>query len=193
LLATGPLPERVLDVGTGTARIPIEICARAPDVRVVAIDLADSMLAVAKENLERTGFAGRVELQRVDAKAMPYADGEFASVVSNSIVHHIPTPKAVLEEMWRVTAPGGLLFVRDLFRPASEADVARLVALYGGTPPANPARIPAFECGRDSFRASLRAALTVEEIAALAAPLGIPSDAVRATSDRHWTLAFRKP
>jgi hypothetical protein len=41
------------------------------------------------------------------------------------------------------------------------------------------------------FEASLHAALTVDEVVALAAPLGIPSEAVRQTSDRHWTLSGR--
>lgn len=193
LLARGPIAKRILDVGTGTALIPIELCSRTPHVSVVAIDLAEHMLAVAKANVARQGLAARVQLDRVDAKALPYADGEFGTVVSNSIVHHIAVPSVVLAEMWRVLARGGLLFVRDLVRPESHSDVDRLVVLYGGTPPANPARIAAFECARDSFRASLHAALTVDEVAALIAPLGIPRDAVAMTSDRHWTLAYEKP
>ena len=43
------------------------------------------------------------------------------------------------------------------------------------------------------FRASLRAALTVADIVAVVAPLGVPASAVRMTSDRHWTLAYEKP
>lgn len=193
LLALGPLPGRVLDVGVGTALIPIELCARATGVEVVGIDLAEHMLAVARRNVERRGMSGRIELERVDAKAMPYADGAFAAVVSNSIVHHIPEPRAVMKEMWRVLAPGGLLFVRDLFRPDTSAELDRLVELYGGTRPDDPAAVPAFEIAQSSFRASLGAALTVEEVTALAWEIGIPESAVRATSDRHWTLAHRKP
>ena len=36
-----------LDVGTGTALIPVAICGRHPDARVIAVDLARSMLTVA--------------------------------------------------------------------------------------------------------------------------------------------------
>jgi ubiquinone/menaquinone biosynthesis C-methylase UbiE len=183
LAVRSPLPSPVLDVGTGTARIPIELCARAREAEVVAIDLADHMLALARTNVERAGLASRVRLERVDAKALPYADGAFGAVVSNSIVHHIPDPRDVLSEMWRVTAHGGVLFVRDLTRPPSIAEVDRLVALYGGD------HVPA----RDLFRASLRAALTPEDVAALTRPLGIEASAVRMTSDRHWTLSCVKP
>jgi ubiquinone/menaquinone biosynthesis C-methylase UbiE len=193
LLALGKLPKRVLDVGTGTARIPIELCTHEKNVEVVAIDLADHMLAVARENVTREGLASRVRLERVDAKTMPYEDGAFGATISNSIVHHIPEPAGALAEMWRVTAKGGVLFVRDLARPASETDVDRLVALYGGTPPADPRHLKSFENQRFLFRASLCAALTVAEVAAMVAPLGIAESAVTMTSDRHWTLVAKKP
>ena len=42
------------------------------------------------------------------------------------------------------------------------------------------------------FEDSLRAALTVEEMCRLAADLDGTPDAVRATSDRHWTWVARK-
>jgi hypothetical protein len=46
---------------------------------------------------------------------------------------------------------------------------------------------------RALFEASLLAALTADEVRGMVAPLGIPGDAVRSTSDRHWTLARVKP
>ncbi|MDI1479713.1 class I SAM-dependent methyltransferase [Polyangium sp. y55x31] len=192
VLALLPNPGRVLDVGTGTARIPIELCALSPSAEVVAIDLADHMLALARENIERAGLASRVTVAKIDAKALPYPDGSFGAVLSNSIVHHIPEPAAVLAEMWRVTSRGGLLFVRDLHRPETEAEIDRLVALYSGERPTDPAAALSFDHQRSLFRASLAAALTASEIAAFVAPLGIPASAVRMTSDRHWTLSAVK-
>lgn len=188
----GRIPARVLDLGTGTALIPIELCSRAGGFTIVAIDLAQHMLDLAHSNVARAGLADRILLEKVDAKGTPFEDGAFSATISNSIVHHIPDPRAVLPEMWRVTAKGGLLFVRDLHRPESEAEVDRLVALYGGEPPADPAALPSFEHQRALFRASLCAALTVAEVAEMVRPLGIPASAVSMTSDRHWTLAYEK-
>src|SRR5438105_4055267 len=95
-----PLPGNiVLDVGTGTAQIPIELCRQNAIVNVVAVDLAEHMLRVAKENVQRAGLANRIRLERVDAKRSPGPAGRFAAVISNSIVHHIPEPAAVLAEM----------------------------------------------------------------------------------------------
>src|SRR5437867_3719734 len=71
-----PLPGSiVLDVGTGTAQIPIELCRQNAAVNVVAVDLAEHMLRVAKENVERAGLANRIRLERVDAKRPPGAAG----------------------------------------------------------------------------------------------------------------------
>ncbi len=120
----------ILDVGTGTARIPIELCRQHAAARVTAIDLAEHMLRVGRDNVGHAGLAQRITLECRDAKALPYASGFFAAVISNSIVHHIPAPGAVLAEMARVLRPGGCLLVRDLLRPNTDAEVRRLVDLY---------------------------------------------------------------
>jgi|SRR5579883_787025 len=193
LLAVLPRPARVLDVGTGTALIPIELCRRAPGARVDALDLAAHMLAVARRNVERAGLSDRIRLQLADAKSTGEPDGAYEAVVSNSIVHHIPDPRDLLREMVRLVARGGVLFVRDLVRPESEAEVGRLTATYAAVPAGlDPETKAMHERQANLFAASLRAALTVAEVRAMVAPLGIPADAVRATSDRHWTLAYVK-
>ncbi len=177
-------PGVILDLGTGTAQIPIELCARWPAARVLAVDAARHMLRVGRRNVAAAGLAGRIELAQVDAKRLPYGDGAFRLVVSNSIVHHIAEPARVLHEAWRVTARRGLVFFRDLFRPPDEATLQHLVQTYA--PGANAHQ-------QQMFADSLRAALSVEEVQQLGAGLGLAPSAVRATSDRHWTLVARKP
>jgi len=173
----------VLDLGTGTALIPIELCRRHSAVRVTAADAARHMLDVGLKNVERAGLAGRIRLQQADAKRLPYCDGQFPTVVSNSIVHHVPEPREVLDEAWRVTAPGGLLFFRDLFRPPDEATLRNLVHTYAEG---------ANEHQKQMFADSFRAALTVDEMQELVARYGQPPETVRMTSDRHWTWVARK-
>jgi ubiquinone/menaquinone biosynthesis C-methylase UbiE len=174
----------ILDVGAGTAQIPIELCRQHPTATVLAIDLARHMLEVGQRNVLDAGLDERVRLQLCDAKNMPYADGSFTAVISNSIVHHIPQPGAVISEMVRVTRGGGLLFVRDLMRPADDVSVKHIVQAYAAD---------ANQHQRQMFEDSLRAALTLDEVRALIAPLGFAAETVQATSDRHWTWAARKP
>jgi ubiquinone/menaquinone biosynthesis C-methylase UbiE len=179
-LATLPEQERhdILDLGTGTAQIPIEFCRQSPQGRILAVDAAIEMLELARYNLELASVTTRVQLAHVDAKQLPYPDAMFDIVMSNSIVHHIPEPATALAEAARVLKPGGAIFFRDLMRPESDAEVQRLVELYAG------------ECNdhqRAMFDASLRAAITLDEVQALIAPLGFSAESVTATSDRHWT------
>lgn len=171
-------PAEVLDLGVGTAQIPVELCRRVSGVRVVAVDAAESMLAMARENVVAAGLVDRIELVHADAKQLPFPAAKFAAVVSNSIVHHIAEPARVLAEAVRVAAPGGLQFHRDLCRPDNQPELDRIVATYAAG---------ANEYQRRLFAESLRAALTLDEARALVTALGFAPDTVRMTSDRHWT------
>src|SRR5438552_8910233 len=57
----------VLDVGTGTALIPLELCRQHPTIEIVGIDLAEHMLAVGRRNVAAAGLGGRIHLERRDA------------------------------------------------------------------------------------------------------------------------------
>jgi ubiquinone/menaquinone biosynthesis C-methylase UbiE len=168
----------ILDLGTGTAQIPIELCGRGGDFRVMATDAAMHMLELARYNIEAAGMTDRIQLALVDAKQLPYPDRTFDVVMSNSIVHHIPDPSHVLREALRVVRPGGLLFFRDLFRPADEQTLTQLVDTYAADCSAEQ---------RQLFAQSLHAALSLPEIRDLVEQLGFNPETVQATSDRHWT------
>jgi len=180
LLAVRPQPGDVLDLGTGTALIPVELCKRETTCRVMAVDAAVNMLELARYNI---GTTDRIQLAKVDAKQLGFDDGMFDTVMSNSIIHHIPEPRTVLAEAVRVAKAGGLLFFRDLLRPDDLATLRHLVDTYAGN---------ANDHQRKMFGESLHAALTVEEIREFVASLGFPRESVQATSDRHWTWVGRK-
>ena len=184
LLAASPPPGEILDLGTGTALIPIELGRRRTGHRILGVDLAEHMLALGRKNVERAGLCEAITLERVDAKGLPYATGRFDVVMSNSIVHHIPEPRSALAEAVRVLRHGGLMFVRDLLRPDDDATVRRLVDLYAANDTPHQ---------RQMFYDSLRATLTLDEIRDLVASLGFSHDSVQQTTDRHWTWSAVKP
>lgn len=184
LIEAGPIGRDVLDLGTGTALIPVALCLRDPASRVMASDASVEMLELARYNVELHHLLDRIQLNRCDAKKLIFTSAYFDTVMSNSLVHHLPTCDVFFAEALRVLRPGGLLFVRDLCRPRSDAEVNRFVSLYadGET-----------DYSKQLFRQSLHAALTVSELQQIVEPLGIPGTAVQMTSDRHWTLCHRKP
>lgn len=181
-LRLGPTAGAVLDAGAGPGDIAILLARRGPGLRVLAIDLGEHMLALARQRVIRAGLAGRVEVVHADAKATGRPDGGFDMIVSNSLVHHIPEPLLFFAEMKRVARAGAALLVKDLHRPRSEAEHRYLVETY------------AAECTpeqRRLFADSLRAALTAEEVAEICARLDLTDVTVRRTSDRHWCVERR--
>jgi ubiquinone/menaquinone biosynthesis C-methylase UbiE len=185
LAAHGPgRGGEVIDVGTGPARIPISLCRADRNFRVLGIDLSGPMLDLARRNIVEAHLTDRIRLARGDSKSLPFPDGRFEAVVSNTIIHHIPDPSAAFEEMVRLVAPNGTLMVRDLARPADESELDALVNRHAGSE-LIPARI--------LFRDSLRAALRLEEVRQIIQKLGLSADGVKTSSDRHWTWIWSRP
>ena len=181
-LELAPTTGYVLDIGTGPADIAILLAQRAPGLSVLAIDLGEHMLATARENVRRANLANRVEIRKADAKATGLPNAAFDMVLSNSLVHHIPEPTLFFREMNRVARPGAALFVKDLHRPQTEAELEHLVDSY------------ATDCTdyqRRAFWESLHAGLTVAEVLSICRSLEIPGANVRRCSDRHWCLERR--
>jgi ubiquinone/menaquinone biosynthesis C-methylase UbiE len=183
MLSCGSVVGRILDVGTGTAQIPIEICRQAEQCQVMACDLAVSMLDIARRNIAIAGFEHRIRLYHGDAKSLDCEEQTFDWVVSNSLIHHIPEPGPVIQQMLRVLRPGGRLFLRDLLRPDTNATIESLVQLYTGDQP---------EMSQQLFRQSLAAALSLDEVRQLAKQFGFSPESVQATSDRHWTWSGKR-
>lgn len=184
LFATGFTGVDILDLGTGTAQIPVELCQRSEDCRVMAVDAAINMLEIAKFNIDVAGMLHRIQLQKVDAKNMDFPDGMFDAVVSNSIIHHIPEPLDCLREAVRVTKPTGTLFFRDLLRPGSQQELDHLVQTYTGQENTH---------SQQMFRESLHAALTLDEIQDMVEQLGFDRQSVVQNTDRHWTWTANRP
>lgn len=116
VLNSSPEKGIFLDVGTGTGWIAIGIAQKNPHCRVVAVDLSDTMLRVAKNNAEAEGVAHRIEFMIADAKRLPFADNSFHSVFSHNMLHHLAEPLGMVHEIARVVRGGGAVNIRDLKR-----------------------------------------------------------------------------
>jgi ubiquinone/menaquinone biosynthesis C-methylase UbiE len=138
---------------------------------------------VAAQNIAAANLVSRIALVHADAKSLPFHNDAFDAVISNSIVHHIPNPRDCLAEAVRLTAPGGLLFHRDLARPHDNEALSHVVNTYASEATVYQRRL---------FAHSLHAALTLDEIRALIATFGVTAETVQMTSDRHWTWTSRK-
>ncbi|MDI6804475.1 MAG: class I SAM-dependent methyltransferase [Bacteroidota bacterium] len=175
------LPDEglVLDLGTGSARIPILILQRNRKLKIIAVDLSENMLKVGKMNVDTYNFSASVELIIVDAKKLPYPDNHFDAVISNSLLHHIPDPLPVLKEINRVSKSKAGILIRDLIRPESFSIVEALVQQYAGD---------CDEHQKKLFRDSLIASFTIDEVKILVEQSGIKDSVVIQSSDRHLSI-----
>ena len=100
---------RVLDLGCGTG-YPALLIAEAvgSNGEVIGLDLAEDMLAVARQKAGRFGMTN-VRFQQADITALPFEDHYFDAVTSRFCLMFLPEiPKAVAE-ITRVLKPGGYM------------------------------------------------------------------------------------
>lgn len=178
-IALDPHAIKILDVGTGTARIPILMCQHQPQYLITGIDLAQSMLIIGQRNVAEAGLTQRIRLEQVDSKKMPYPDLEFDMLISNSLAHHLPDPLSFFVEIKRLVRPGGAILIRDLIRPENDIIVNNLVAQIGGNYDAHQQQL---------FHDSLKAALTLAEVQELIDRVGLPQVNLTQSSELHWTM-----
>lgn len=99
---------RVLDVACGPGEPAVTIAAgiAAVDGQVVATDLVDEMLAMARENARERGVTN-ITFQQADAEALPFPDASFDAVTCRHAIMLLPDAPQALREMRRVLVPGG--------------------------------------------------------------------------------------
>jgi ubiquinone/menaquinone biosynthesis C-methylase UbiE len=104
-----PPPEgaRILDVGCGTGEIVARLAARFTRASFVGVDLEESHLERARSNCGP--FGSRVRFQREDALALSLPAAEFDLVVCRHMLQAVSDARRAVEEMVRVTRPGGRL------------------------------------------------------------------------------------
>jgi ubiquinone/menaquinone biosynthesis C-methylase UbiE len=102
----------VLDVATGTGRMPLALFAQERfHGYVVGLDLSARMLEQAETKLNP--YAGRYALLRHGAQQLPFPDDTFDAVSSLEALEFMPRPERVLAEMVRVLRPGGVFVVTN--------------------------------------------------------------------------------
>ncbi|EIC29710.1 methylase involved in ubiquinone/menaquinone biosynthesis [Methylomicrobium album BG8] len=115
--------ERVLDVcsGTGASALPAAVQV-GPRGSVLAVDLADKLLAKAKTKAEAKRLKN-LEFRAGDMLALGYPDGRFDAVICIFGIFFVPDMAAAVRELWRNVRPGGRLAITtwgpDLFEPAN--------------------------------------------------------------------------
>jgi ArsR family transcriptional regulator len=104
-------PGKLLDVGCGPGFLLNKALADPRFAKVTGADFSNSMLTLLRARHEGKQ---KLDLRLADAQKLPFRDGQYDSVVSDMVLHHLAEPWNGLAEMARVAAPGGAVVFSDL-------------------------------------------------------------------------------
>ncbi len=118
VLTLGTPKGLLLDVGCGPGNIILKVAQRCPHLSIVGVDYSANMVRAGRRAAGELGLENQVFFNQGSADQLPFADGTFDIVLSNSVLHHLMNPSKAFEEMLRVAKPDGTVVVRDLRRPS---------------------------------------------------------------------------
>jgi len=146
---------RILDVGIGTG---ISLTGYSPKNRVVGVDYCEPMLRKAHERVAEHALAHVEALAVMDAQQLAFPDATFDAVVAQYVITTVPDPEAALDEIARVTRPGGeIILVNHLgaemgLRRAIEQGFAPVARKLGWRPEFRWQRLAQWAAGNPGVR-----------------------------------------
>ena len=180
LIRKYPHIKIILDLGCGPADIPIRLAQSLPKVHITAIDASKKMIESAKDAVTKAKLNNHITLIQAYLPELPFKPKTFDAVISNSILHHLPNPVVLWEEIKKLGKSGGVVFVMDLLRPASPKKAKEIVEQYSGN------EHPVL---KEDFYNSLLAAFTLDEIKEQLKKANLTNLNAEVISDRHWLVS----
>ena len=107
-------PQKLLDVATGSGNSIAAGLEMWPGCReLTGVDISDRGFEQARE---RFSFEGGITFRVMSASSLDFPDGTFDAVMILNSLHHLESPEESLGEMYRVLAPGGRLWIGEMYR-----------------------------------------------------------------------------
>ncbi len=118
----------VVDLGSGTGYLAIEIAKRAPGLKVCGIDLSMQMVKIARRHAR--GIEN-VRFEFGNAASLPFEDDSIDFIVSTGSLHHWNKPDKVFDECCRVLKKDGYGWIYDPCRDALNENIEQAKKEYG--------------------------------------------------------------
>jgi len=168
----------VVDLGCGPGDIDVRLARAAPTIAITAVDGSPPMLAIAERAVRAAAVESRVTLLNGILPNLPLDAHSFDAVLSKDLLHHLPDPRVLWDEIDRLGRPGAAVYVMDLVRPRTRDAAQRIVDAVA------PHEDPVL---REDFLNSLCAAFTVAEVAEQLREVRLDLQ-VAQVSDRHMLI-----
>ena len=173
---------KILDVGCGDGEIPIKIYKKTKS-KITVLDGSSAMLDEFSKKMSANNIDDIKIIQR-RYEETHLTEKSFDILISNSVLHHVKSPKKFWEKSFNLVRQQGQIVLMDLFRPSNEHELLTILEKYGGS---NQVLL-------NDFENSLRAAYTPYEVECQLSSFPSISSSVKAISDRHFfvTIEIKK-
>ena len=173
---------KILDVGCGDGEIAIEIYKKTKS-KITVLDGSSAMLDEFSKKMSANNIDDIKIIQR-RYEDTHLSEKSFDILISNSVLHHVKSPKRFWEKSFNLVRQQGHIVLMDLFRPSNKHELLTILDKYGGNDPVL----------LNDFENSLRAAYTPYEVEGQLSSFPNMSSSVKVISDRHFfvTIEIKK-
>ena len=119
--------KKILDVGCGGGLLSEALAREGADV--VALDLAEELIEIAKLHLYESNVKVDYRLQSAESLAEDMA-GQFDAITCMEMLEHVPDPSSILRACEKLLKPGGKCFISTLNRTPAAFAIAIVGAEY---------------------------------------------------------------
>ncbi|MBF9236552.1 class I SAM-dependent methyltransferase [Hymenobacter sp. BT683] len=147
----------VLDVAAGTGEPGLTIATQVRAGKVIITDLAENMLAIARQNAEEQGIKN-IETIACDVCELPFADNTFDKVSCRFGFMFFPDMQLAAQEIVRVLKPGGKIATAVWAGPEKNFWITAIMSTVGQhlqLPPPPPGAPGMFRCAQPGFMAGV--------------------------------------
>ena len=125
--------DTVVDLGSGAGNDCFVARAEVgPEGKVIGIDMSEDMIAQARVNTEKLGYAN-VEFRLGEIESLPVEDESTDVVISNCVLNLVPDKIKTMQEIFRIIRPGGHFSISDIALKKDLPEILRRQAeLYVG-------------------------------------------------------------
>jgi demethylmenaquinone methyltransferase / 2-methoxy-6-polyprenyl-1,4-benzoquinol methylase len=106
--------NRFLDVACGTGDLSINACLKHRQIKAFGIDFVFPMVMMGKEKTEKRGLSDQLNFMQGNALSLPFHDDAFDVAGMAFGIRNIPDRTKALQEMLRVTVPGGQIMILEM-------------------------------------------------------------------------------